>query len=229
MRNDTARARERGGADGCRILGIDPGLNITGYGVLRARDRRFQLHEAGVIRGGNSRDMGRRVAQIYQGLCEVIEQTEPDSIAIEELYSHYQRPRTAILMGHARGVICLAAANHGIPVVGYSATQIKKILTGSGRAPKNQIQQAVQRELGLEQTPDPPDVADALAIAMCHGYLGPSQRPEVVATSTVSRDKKSTRTSASGSSVRRNDPPERPKQSTADKPSSSTGRPRRKA
>jgi len=232
MRNDTVRARERGGAGGCRILGIDPGLNITGYGVLLARDRRFQLHEAGVIRGGSSRDMGRRVAQIYQGLCEVIDQTEPDSIAIEELYSHYQRPRTAILMGHARGVICLAAANHDIPVVGYSATQIKKILTGSGRAPKNQIQQAVQRELGLEQTPDPPDVADALAIAMCHGYLGPSQRSKIVATSTVRSDKKTKRTSAGGGVLRRNDhhePPTQSSQSTADKDSRTTGSARRKA
>ena len=90
---------------------------------------------------------------------------------MEELYSHYERPRTAILMGHARGVICLAAAEAGIPVVHYSATQIKRILTGSGRAPKSQVQRAIQRELALAAVPDPPDVADALAAALCHYYL----------------------------------------------------------
>jgi crossover junction endodeoxyribonuclease RuvC len=92
-------------------------------------------------------------------------------MALEELYSHYKRPRTAILMGHARGVICLAATQAGIPVVSYSATQIKKILTGAGRAPKGQMQRAVQFELGLAQLPDPPDVADALATALCHYHL----------------------------------------------------------
>jgi len=88
------------------------------------------------------------------------------------LYSHYAHPRTSILMGHARGVICLAAAEAGIPVISYSATQIKRILTGNGRAPKIQVQQAIQRELRLANLPEPPDVADALAVALCHCYLG---------------------------------------------------------
>jgi crossover junction endodeoxyribonuclease RuvC len=92
-------------------------------------------------------------------------------MALEELYSHYDRPRTAILMGHARGVICLAAAQAGIPVLHYSATQIKRILTGSGRASKAQVQRAIQRELALSDPPEPPDVADALAAALCHYYL----------------------------------------------------------
>ena len=92
-------------------------------------------------------------------------------MALEELYSHYDRPRTAILMGHARGVICLAAAKADIPVVHYAATQIKRILTGSGRAPKGQVQRAIQRELALSAPPEPPDVADALAAALCHYYL----------------------------------------------------------
>src|SRR5690606_8238111 len=96
----------------------------------------------------------------------------PDAMALEELYSHYERPRTSILMGHARGVICLAAARAEIPVTHYSATQIKKVLTGNGRAPKSQVQLAIQRELQLDAVPEPPDVADALAIALCHHYLG---------------------------------------------------------
>ena len=162
----------RASLQGRRILGIDPGLNTTGYGILEVTNRGPQLVEAGVIRGRTKGSVPDRVREIHAGLCEVLQAHKPDALSLEEIYSHYQRPRTAILMGHARGVICLAAANEGVPVVGYSATQIKKILTGSGRAPKSQVQQAIQRELRLDSVPDPPDVADAIAIAMCHCYLG---------------------------------------------------------
>jgi crossover junction endodeoxyribonuclease RuvC len=161
--------------DPTRILGVDPGLNITGYGVLDTTPHRFQLHEAGVVRGGTGAELAKRVQSIYQGICEILVACRPQILALEELYSHYQRPQTAILMGHARGVICLAAANHAVPVVGYSATQVKRILTGSGRAPKNQVQQAIRRELRLAELPQPPDVADALAIAICHYYLSQSR------------------------------------------------------
>ena len=154
-----------------RVLGVDPGLRITGYGVLEANGRGLRLQEAGIVRGGSGSAIARRVQAIYQGISEVIQACQPAVLALEELYSHYERPRTAILMGHARGVICLAAAEHGIQAIGYSATQVKKILTGSGRAPKIQIQEAVRRELNLPSIPEPPDVADALAIAMCHYFL----------------------------------------------------------
>ena len=154
-----------------RILGIDPGLNVTGYGVLEIGDRGPRVCEAGVIRGGDRGSLSPRVLKIHQGVADVIAAFRPAAMAIEELYSHYARPRTAILMGHARGVICLAGAEAGIPVIHYSATQVKKILTGSGRASKTQVQRAIQRELGLATVPDPPDVADALAIALCHCYL----------------------------------------------------------
>ena len=158
-----------------RILGIDPGLNITGYGVLQLGNGSPRLCEAGVVRGRDRRSLTARLVDVHRGVAEVITGLQPAAMAIEELYSHYKRPRTAILMGHARGVICLAAAEAGLPVIHYSATQVKKILTGSGRAPKSQVQQAVQRELGLMQLPDPPDVADALAIALCHCYLKDSR------------------------------------------------------
>ncbi len=154
-----------------RILGIDPGLNITGYAVIESSGKTVRLCEAGVVRGGSGGSLTRRVADIHKGVAEVIAELKPTAMAVEELYSHYDRPRTAILMGHARGVICLAAAQAGIPVVNYAATQVKKILTGSGRASKAQVQRAIQLELGLDQPPDPPDVADALAIAVCHHYL----------------------------------------------------------
>lgn len=159
------------GTGSLRILGIDPGLNITGYGVLEVASGRVQLCEAGVVRGQSKGSLAARLDEINAGVADVIESLKPSTIAIEQLYSHYKHPRTAILMGHARGVICLAAARAGIEVVHYSATQIKRILTGDGRAPKSQMQQAIRRELALAEVPDPPDVADALAVAICHYYL----------------------------------------------------------
>ncbi len=154
-----------------RVLGIDPGLNTTGYGVLDFARGRPRLVEAGVVRSTPRRSLAERVAEIHAGVAEVVKSLAPEVLAIEELYTHYERPTTAILMGHARGVIVLAAAQVGIPVKHYAATQIKKTITGSGRAPKWQMQQAIQQELGLAELPEPPDVADALAIALCHCYL----------------------------------------------------------
>jgi len=156
---------------GQRILGVDPGLNITGYGVVEVTPRGPRLCEAGVVRGASGAPLAQRVEEIHRGIVDVLTTHRPAALALEELYSHYQHPRTAILMGHARGVICLAGAQAGVPVSHYSATQVKKILTGSGRAAKGQMQLTIQRELGLSQLPEPPDVADALAIALCHYYL----------------------------------------------------------
>lgn len=153
-----------------RVVGVDPGLNVTGYGVLEFGRSRVHVCEAGVIRSGSG-TLARRVRAIYQGIREVLEAFAPQALALEELYSHYERPTTAILMGHARGVICLAAEESSVPVAAYAATRVKKVLTGSGRASKGQVQLAVQRELGLATLPQPPDVADALALALCHWYL----------------------------------------------------------
>lgn len=163
-------------ANAPRILGIDPGLGITGYGVLESVERSPRLVEAGVIRSTERKNaLPERLVEIHDGVAEVIAALKPAAMALEQLYSHYNHPRTSILMGHARGVICLAAAEAGIPVVHYSATQIKRILTGNGRAPKSQVQRAIEKELRLDRPPDPPDVADALAVALCHFFLGRRQ------------------------------------------------------
>jgi crossover junction endodeoxyribonuclease RuvC len=154
-----------------RILGIDPGLNTTGYGVMQVESGRLVLCEAGVVRGRSRESLTARLVEIHEGVTDVISSLKPDVMAIEQLYSHYNQPRTAILMGHARGVLCLAAAQAGIEVVHYSATQIKKVLTGNGRAPKIQMQQAIRQELRLAEPPAPADVADALAVAICHYHL----------------------------------------------------------
>lgn len=156
-----------------RVLGVDPGLNCTGYGVLEVVPGAIRLCEAGVVRSRAASSLPARLAEIHQGLCEVIDAFRPAALALEQLYSHYQHPRTSILMAHARGVICLAAARAGIAVADYAATQVKKTLTGSGRAGKAQMQRAVCRELALAAPPEPPDVADALALALCHIYVDP--------------------------------------------------------
>lgn len=150
------------------ILGVDPGLNTTGYGVIDQTLGRVRLLEAGIVQS-RSKELALKVKEIYDGICEVVESFSPDALALEQLYTHYDRPTTAILMGHARGCICLAAARSDIKVFSYAATRVKKSVTGSGRATKEQIQRAIMLEFGLDAPPEPPDVADALAIALCHG------------------------------------------------------------
>src|SRR5215475_63582 len=139
-----------------RVLGIDPGLNTTGYGVLDFTSRQPQLVEAGVVRGKQNASLAERVAEIHSGVADVIKSLRPGVLAIEELYSHYDRPTTAILMGHARGVILLAAAQAGIPMHSYPSTQVKKTITGNGHAAKWQIQAAIRQELRLAADPEPP-------------------------------------------------------------------------
>ena len=156
-------------SDPRRILGIDPGLQVTGYAVIEDGQR---VCEAGVIRTNEDgeKELAPRLRSLFDGLAEVIEQFRPSVVVVEQLYAHYDHPRTAILMAHARGVIFLAAAQKNLPVVSYNATRIKKTVTGSGRAAKDQVQRTIQRELGLAALPEPPDVADALATALCHYY-----------------------------------------------------------
>ena len=153
------------------MLGLDPGLNITGYGLIDVGGSQPALIEAGVIRSKRSDDLTIRLKSLHDGLLDVIQSTQPNAVAIEELYSHYERPQTSILMGHARGVLCLAVGQQNLPLYHYAATQVKKIMTGNGRAPKNQVQLAVAKQLNLTKVPEPNDVADALAIAMCHHYI----------------------------------------------------------
>jgi crossover junction endodeoxyribonuclease RuvC len=154
-----------------RILGVDPGLRVTGYAVLESRPGTPHVCEAGVVRtaqGRSTTDVAVRVRCLYDGIVEVMEQFRPDVMVVEQLFAHYDHPRTAILMAHARGVILLAAAQHDVTVVHYAASRVKKTVTGHGRASKEQMQRAVERELKLPRLPEPHDVADALAVALCH-------------------------------------------------------------
>jgi crossover junction endodeoxyribonuclease RuvC len=167
---------------GLRILGIDPGLQVTGYAVLEARSHGPHVCEAGIVKSADGRgttDLAPRLASLYNGIVEIVEQFRPQVVVVEQLFAHYEHPRTAILMAHARGVILLAAAQQGIPVQSYGAARVKKTVTGHGRATKDQMQRVIQGELGLPKIPEPPDVADALAVALCHYYTATGVRGEL--------------------------------------------------
>lgn len=186
-----------------RIIGIDPGLRVTGYAVLEWQaaptslgssqagsaklppipaalvpgltKQRIRIVEAGVVRVASGPSMELRLRELKESLDEILSDCRPQIMALEQLYAHYERTQPAILMGHARGVIMLSAAEHEVPVTSYSATSVKKTVSGHGRAPKEQMQAAVCHHLGLKTTPEPHDVADALAIALCHLFSQPSR------------------------------------------------------
>ena len=153
-----------------RIIGIDPGLNITGYGVVECRAGEVKLLEAGVIRvpASHADNLPRRLESLFNDLEQVMKDLRPEAMCLEEVYSHAAYPRTSILMGHARGVICLAARLAKVPVVSFSPKRIKQSVTGNGNAAKLQVQRAVQHFFSLNGVPHPPDVADALAAALCY-------------------------------------------------------------
>ncbi|HEV2296604.1 MAG TPA: crossover junction endodeoxyribonuclease RuvC [Tepidisphaeraceae bacterium] len=152
-----------------RILGIDPGLRLTGYGVLDYHVTRPRLVDAGVIRLNTTAPLPERLVELETELDAIITEHEPDTCAVEQLYSNYAHPRTAILMGHARGVILLVARRRGLCVEQFAANRIKQSLTGHGHAAKGQMQRAIQSVFHLNQPPEPADVADALAVALCCG------------------------------------------------------------
>ncbi len=158
-----------------RILGIDPGLQLTGYGVIDFSPAKSRLVDAGVIRLEARQSIALRLVELERELTQIIAEHAPEVIAVEELYAHYAHPRTAILMGHARGVILLCAQRAGIEIVALAANRIKQSVTGHGHASKVQVQRAVQVIFGLKAIPEPPDVADALAVALCCGRMRQTQ------------------------------------------------------
>jgi len=150
-----------------RILGIDPGLQVCGYACLETSEDKEKLIEAGVIRVASGSAIEQKLNRIAEDTRSLLENFKPDVVAVEELYSHYAHPKTAILMGHARGVILQRCAQAAVEVRSFSATRIKKSITGNGRASKEQVQKTIQTILSLPQIPEPNDVADAIAAALC--------------------------------------------------------------
>jgi crossover junction endodeoxyribonuclease RuvC len=150
------------------ILGIDPGLQITGYGIVDLADGAIEptLVEAGLFKLDRTQALEQRLGQLHEDLSQLLDEHRPRCMAVEELYVHYRHPRTAILMAHARGVVLLCAQEHGVEVEHMPSTEVKKAVTGYGHASKEQVQLAVQSQCRLERPPSPPDVADAIAIAL---------------------------------------------------------------
>ncbi len=159
--------------EGVRILGIDPGLKITGYGVIDCRSIQPALVDGGVIRLNARASLSDRLVELESELEEIFEEFQPDVCAVEKLYAHYKHPTTAILMGHARGIILLVAQRRAVRIEQFSANRIKQSVSGHGHAKKVQMQKAIQSLWNLKEPPEPPDVADALAVALCCGrYIG---------------------------------------------------------
>lgn len=159
-----------------RILGIDPGYAIVGYGALEFDGNKFKVIEYGAITTDASMMMFDRLKSIHDDLSQVIERTNPDFMSIEELFFNSNQ-KTAINVAQARGVLLLSALNHGVEIFEYTPLQVKQAVAGYGRADKNQVQQMVKLLLGLEKVPKPDDTADAIALAICHGHSYNPRRP----------------------------------------------------
>jgi len=152
------------------ILGIDPGTAITGFGLVDYLGNNFSMVECGCIRTRAGLPLAERLQIIYRELLNTIGKYNPLHIAVEELFFN-NNTRTALAVGHARGVVLLAAAQSGIPVFEYTPLQVKQAVAGFGRAAKTQVQYMVKTILKLPSVPNPDDVADALAVAICHAHL----------------------------------------------------------
>ncbi len=158
-----------------RVLGIDPGSERTGFGVIESAGRNHRVVEFGAVHSGRG-PFPERLVKIEHGLSEVITRTAPDVVAVEEAF-HAANVKSALKLGHARGVAILAAARSGLPVFEYSPLEVKSATVGYGRAEKHQVQEMVRMLLRLKETPKPFDAADALAVAICHIHHSGSLRP----------------------------------------------------
>lgn len=171
-----------------RVLGVDPGLRITGYACLDGIGEQPTLVEAGVLRlgkapsldlppptllprprrtGPSAASVSARLDELDRDFRELLDRLRPRVVAVESVFAHYKHPATAIVMGHARGVLLLAIRQAGVQLCEYKPNEVKKSLTGHGHAAKDQMQRAVQARFSLAALPDPPDMADAIAIALC--------------------------------------------------------------
>ena len=149
------------------ILGIDPGSRITGYGIIKEIQRKLFYVDSGCIRTGDG-ELSERLLQIYNGICQLMDEHEPDEVAIEDVFMH-QNPSSALKLGHARGVAMVAAASHRVVISEYSAREVKQSIVGYGAAEKEQVKHMVVNLLMLNNSPQS-DAADALAIAICHSH-----------------------------------------------------------
>jgi crossover junction endodeoxyribonuclease RuvC len=158
-----------------RVLGIDPGSLVTGFGVVEEEANGLRALTWGTVRTVARQPLSERLKRIYDGLSEAVQTWQPDAVSVERVF-FADNPKTALTLGHARGVALLTVANAALPLVEYSALEIKMAVVGYGRAAKTQIQQMVQTLLRLDELPQPADAADALAAAICHLHTQGFQR-----------------------------------------------------
>jgi crossover junction endodeoxyribonuclease RuvC len=156
-----------------RILGIDPGSTRTGYGCVETDGTRHTLVTCGAVAAPAGSGLADKLHVIHERLTRVLRETKPDCVSIENLF-HARNVRSALTLGHARGVAMLAAVQAGVPIVEYTPAEIKLAVVGYGRADKIQVQQMVKLLLGLAALPKPFDASDALAAALCHSHSGTS-------------------------------------------------------
>ncbi|MEJ2538011.1 MAG: crossover junction endodeoxyribonuclease RuvC [Calditrichia bacterium] len=152
-----------------RILGIDPGISTTGYGVIEIESNRLKCLASGGIRSSSKLKFSQKLKSIHQAVNKIIQEFQPDFCSVEDIFYH-QNKKTAIIMGHARGVAMLAAAINNIPVFEYTPREVKMSIVGSGAASKIQVQAMVKNILKMPELPTPEDAADALAVALCHHH-----------------------------------------------------------
>ncbi|MDD5565842.1 MAG: crossover junction endodeoxyribonuclease RuvC [Candidatus Omnitrophica bacterium] len=153
-----------------KILGIDPALTITGYGIINFNGTQLRLLKAGALITTPKESLPERLEKIYDGVLRLIKEHVPDVMVLEKLYAHYRHPTTAYLLGEARGVVCLACAKSKLALVEYAATRVKKSVVGRGHASKFQVEKMVVTMLGLRTLPRYADVTDALALAITYAH-----------------------------------------------------------
>lgn len=167
MKTSRARGGWRATARTTRVLGIDPGTRVAGYAVIDFNARGdASILDAGVCRLDDKADLAVRLRQLFDDVNAILDEHAPTHLALEAIFSHPEHARTAIQMAHGRGVVLLAAEMRGIPVAELPPAEVKRALTGNGRASKAQMQQAVRSQCGLATLPEPSDVADAIGIAL---------------------------------------------------------------
>lgn len=163
-----------------RILGIDPGYAIVGYGVLDYDRNKFSVVNYGAITTEAGKPFDSRLKEIYDDMCSLLDMAKPDCMSIERLYFTNNKT-TGIDVAQARGVIMLAAAQRGIEIYEYTPLQVKQAVVGYGRAEKHQVQEMVKNILNLKEVPKPDDTADAVALAICHGHSSGSALSRILA------------------------------------------------
>lgn len=159
-----------------RIIGIDPALAVTGYGVIDSHNNRLSLIKAGAIITAYRQPLPQRLNKIYEAILDILKETKPDVLILEKLYVHYHHLTTAFLLGQARGIICLACARENLPLVEYAATRVKKAIVGKGLASKAQVQKMVMDALSMKFLPRYADVTDALALAIAFNAIHKTDR-----------------------------------------------------